>query len=514
MNRYFDSESLDLFVCELKREDFVRVEEGSLQLWQGEIHPAFGGLTDAKNMVIGIRDGWPFMSPVLFVQGLATNHLTQGGYVCMWRDDDSSLEWKTLGGFYKRIEEWCEQAKNGWAGDIGLQDDAYLNFQLKIPQVATFDWKSLSISAGAWGEAHGVVDAKTRRVDIKPGVELRRANRVKVLWFHAGSLEKHPPRSLAEVEEHLTRRQRKGLRRALGSREKSQEFIILFCWELDGVLSILPIWTRTKLGEKPEGCVMVPGPNDEGNLILRAGPDASLLRERKATLFGAGALGGYVAAILAQSGIGLLDVVDNDALLPGNVARHIAGHQLVGLSKVEAVQTVVRARAPWANVRIYSEAPSTPVEIRRRIENSDIAIDSTGNGAFTNSLGFLAQEMKSPVVSGALYRGGAVGRVRRYALFPDLDQPIHNREESLRYPVIPPGRTEDDFASPETGCSAPVNNAPPASVAACASLIAQVAIDALTKRFEYDDEVTDVYLPLDEPPFDRIGRVSADAKTP
>lgn len=74
---------------------------------------------------------------------------------------------------------------------------------------------------------------------------------------------------------------------------------------------------------------MVPGPNDENNLILRAGPDAALLRECKATLFGAGALGGYVAAILAQSGIGLLDVVDNDALLPGNVARHIAGHQLV-----------------------------------------------------------------------------------------------------------------------------------------------------------------------------------------
>ena len=259
---------------------------------------------------------------------------------------------------------------------------------------------------------------------------------------------------------------------------------------------------------------MVPGPNDAGNLILRSGPDAALLRGRKATLFGAGALGGYVAAILAQSGIGLLDVVDNDALLPGNVARHIAGHQLVGLSKVEAVQSVVRERAPWANVRIYSEAPSTPMEIRRRIENSDIAIDSTGNGAFANALGYIAEKEKKPVVSGALYRGGAVGRVRRYALFPDVDKPIHSREESLRYPAIPPGRTEDDFASPETGCSAPVNNAPPASVAACASLIAQVAIDALTERFEYEDEVTDVYLSLDAPPFDRIGRVSMDAKTP
>ena len=55
---------------------------------------------------------------------------------------------------------------------------------------------------------------------------------------------------------------------------------------------------------------------------------------------------------------------------------------------------------------------------------------------------------------------------------------------------------------------APVNNAPPASVIACASRIAQVAIDTLTGRFEYDDEVIDVYRPLVEPPFDRIGQAA------
>ena len=512
MNNHFDSGSLKRFVGELEREGFVRVEEAApSEVWRGEIHPAFDGLTDAESMAIRIRDGWPFQSPMLFVQGLETSHLTQDGFVCMWRDGDGSLEWETLRGFRKRIEEWCSQAKSGWLDDGGLQEDAYLNFRLKAPNVATFDWKALGVSAGAWGEAHGVRDAKTRRVDIKPGAKPRQANLAKVLWFHAGILENHPPRSLAEVESRLSRRQRKGLRRALDSRGKPQELIILFCWELDGIPSILPILT-TGFGEKPEGYVMIPGPNDERNLILRAGPDAAALRERRATLFGAGALGGYVAVILAQSGLGFLDIVDRDALLPGNVARHIAGHRSVGLEKVEAVRAVVKERAPWTNVRIYAEAPSAPTEIRRRMEDSDLAIDSTGSGAFANSLGFMARETKKPVVSGALYRGGAVGRVRRYAL-PN-DQPIHQREESRRYPAIPPGNREDEFASPETGCSAPVNNAPPASVAACASLTAQVAIDALTERFEYDDEVIDVYFPLDKPPFDRIGRVSADAELP
>ena len=47
---------------------------------------------------------------------------------------------------------------------------------------------------------------------------------------------------------------------------------------------------------------------------------------------------------------------------------------------------------------------------------------------------------------------------------------------------------------------------PPASILACASLIAQVAIDVLMERFEFEDEVIDVYRSLPETPFDRVGR--------
>ena len=40
----------------------------------------------------------------------------------------------------------------------------------------------------------------------------------------------------------------------------------------------------------------------------------------------------------------------------------------------------------------------------------------------------------------------------------------------------------------------------------CASLIAQAAIDVLMERFEFEDEVIDVYRPLLETPFDYVGR--------
>ena len=109
-------------------------------------------------------------------------------------------------------------------------------------------------------------------------------------------------------------------------------------------------------------------------------------------------------------------------------------------------------------------------------------------------------------MSGALYRGGSVARVQRQVL--NESTPIHLREEGTQYPAIPVGDGHGDFVMPALGCSAPVNNAPPASVIGCASLIVQVAIDALTGRFEFTDEVVDVYWKIAEAPFDWVGRLS------
>ena len=251
---------------------------------------------------------------------------------------------------------------------------------------------------------------------------------------------------------------------------------------------------------------MIAGPTDEQDLMLRAGPDALLLRNLRATIFGAGALGGYVASTLAQCGIGHLDIVDPDWLTPGNVARHVAGHQQVGNPKITAVQHIIKDHAPWTDVSIHRDAPSTPSKISNYIANADIVVNATGNAAFTEALAMVAQETKRALVSGALYRGGFISKVQRQVLTSDT--PICDREEGHRYPSIPPGQDDEELIPPEIGCSAPVNNASPTNVLACASRITQVAIDALTGRFEFGDEVIDIYRPLAEPPFDRIGRMS------
>ena len=280
--------------------------------------------------------------------------------------------------------------------------------------------------------------------------------------------------------------------------------LVLFCWEHMGRIDLLPMACEGMNGNV-EAIALQPAPTDENSLILRAGPDAPALRTARATLFGAGALGGYVGATLAESGLGQLDIVDSDVLMPGNVVRHVAGHDQVGKAKVQAVHRVIENHAPWTEVHEFAESPMIPSRIRELISDVDIVVNVTGNDAFTDALAMVAEAMGKPLVSGALYRGGNIARVQRQVLGGDT--PIHLREDEAKYPLIPGGDEGSDFATPALGCSAPVNNAPPMSVSGCASLVVQVTIDALTGRFEYEDEVIDIYRKIDEAPFDRVGRL-------
>ena len=505
----FDIASLEGFQADLVASGFEPVPSTERRMWRGPIHPAFDGLTDTRTMEIVFDAGWPYRPPRVFVQGLKTNHSTLDGFVCLWREGDAILEWETVDGLFRRIEDWCKRANNGWQDD-DLPFDAYLNFKRKWPLMATFDFESLRMSIGSWGDMNGVL-TNPNLLSLRPRPATG-PRELRGLWFRVGQLQAPPPRNLSELPRHLNRSQRKGLEKALSRRRETngpQETggvdIILFAWQRRGRTDLL-VMACEGVGDKVEAAALVAEPNDERTLRLRAGPDAEVLKGRSAVLFGAGALGGHVAVTLAESGIDSLRIVDGDLLSPGNVVRHVAGHDQVGGPKVNAVEAAIRNHAPWTKVESIAPPanPYGPREIALLVEDADVVIDATGNDAFVHPVARVAQEIGKPLVSGALLRGGFIGRVQRKAL--DADAPINNRPESPNYPIVPPGDAGVDLAEPDLGCSAPVNNAPPTSVLACASLIAQAVVDVLTERFELEDEVIDVYRPLPEARFNRVGR--------
>ena len=491
-DEHFETESLERFTAELRANGFEQVPEQP-NAWRGAIHPSFAGMTDAATMDVIIRPGWPYHCPLLFVNGINTSHSTPGGYICLWQEGDDSLEWYTLEGFYARIDEWCHQAKQGWPNH-NLTLDAYLNYPDKEPVTATFDLSKLKVKPGDRGELHGVWNASKTAIDFRPG-NSQDPDQLPGIWLHAGTLNGPPPRQLSEVQRHLYLSQRAQLEYSFKEHfqgrnpTKGVSCLILLCWTHNGRPNALALLCKEVNGTI-KASAMMPGPNDLENLMLRSGPDAPLLENKRVVMFGAGALGGYTALALAQSGLRQLDIVDREVLLPGNVARHVAGHTHIGWPKVLAVAYVIMDHAPWTQVNPYQENIATPEQIRQRIQNADLIVDASGDAVLQVSLDHVATDEKKPLVSGALFRSGAIGRIQRQA-HPD-DTPIKERC-NVQYPTIPEGDPGKELTTPEAGCSAPVNNAPPAAVISCAARIAQVAIDDLTERFQFGDEVISVY---------------------
>lgn len=78
------------------------------------------------------------------------------------------------------------------------------------------------------------------------------------------------------------------------------------------------------------------------------------LRKARVAIFGIGGVGGYVAEALARSGVGHLDLIDNDKVCLSNINRQIiATHDTVGQYKVDAMRARILSINPDAAVEAH-----------------------------------------------------------------------------------------------------------------------------------------------------------------
>ena len=493
-----DQPSLERFRTELIKIGF-EPEQGDIRVWTGPISASFSDLTVATTMRIVFVDGWPFRNPKLYVDGLDEWHLSASGEVCLWALGAASDEWLSVDGFMRRIAEWADRAKKGFRPeDFAL--DAHLSFgAIRVGAIATVDIGSLRLDGkeGKVGVISGAWKDKDPVLQIVPGS----SKPIEGRWYYVGAV-RVPPRNLAAARELLASNQRNNFDRRFRAVDKhGKPRLFLLAWDRDLGREALVLHA-----EKHEESVVAEAievaPTDVEILKMRAGPDIGELSDKRVVVFGVGAVGSNLALRLAEVGIGELVVVDGDRLRPGDIVRHAALSYQVGDTKVAAVRLVAHFRAPWTKVRSVDGSSWNPDEIAKVVDGADLVIDATGFASFANLLSVVCRERAAPMVSVALYRGGAIGRVRRQAL--PSDTPISGRGGDKAYPVIPPG---DEPPSFEPGCSAPVNNASPIAVASVAALAGHVAVDTLTGRNLYPDETIDVFRPLEISPFDQLGRI-------
>lgn len=88
---------------------------------------------------------------------------------------------------------------------------------------------------------------------------------------------------------------------------------------------------------------------------LLFGADAmQKLAASRVAVFGIGGVGGYVVEALARSGIGALDLIDNDQVCLSNLNRQIiATHETIGQYKVDAARERIRQIHPDCQVTTH-----------------------------------------------------------------------------------------------------------------------------------------------------------------
>ena len=95
------------------------------------------------------------------------------------------------------------------------------------------------------------------------------------------------------------------------------------------------------------------GPLARTEMLLGAEAMERLSRARVA-VFGLGGVGGYIAEALCRSGIGQLDLIDNDRVALTNLNRQIlATHETLGQKKVDAARARLLSIRPDCVIRTY-----------------------------------------------------------------------------------------------------------------------------------------------------------------
>ena len=78
------------------------------------------------------------------------------------------------------------------------------------------------------------------------------------------------------------------------------------------------------------------------------------LAKSRVAVFGVGGVGGYTVEALARSGVGAIDLIDNDKVCLTNINRQIiATHNTIGKYKVDAAKERIAEINPNCKVTVF-----------------------------------------------------------------------------------------------------------------------------------------------------------------
>ena len=137
----------------------------------------------------------------------------------------------------------------------------------------------------------------------------------------------------------------------------------------------------------------------ERTRILIGDEALAKLRAARVAVFGVGGVGGYVVEALSRSGIGALDMIDNDTVCLTNLNRQIiATHSTLGRYKVDVAAERVADIDPDCAVRTYKTFYLPETEGEFDFTQYDYIVDAIDTVAAKISLVLNAQRAGTPIL--------------------------------------------------------------------------------------------------------------------
>ena len=124
------------------------------------------------------------------------------------------------------------------------------------------------------------------------------------------------------------------------------------------------------------------------------------LATARVCIFGIGGVGGYVAEALARSGVGHLELVDNDVVCLSNLNRQIiATHQTLGQYKVDVMKERILSINPAADVVVHTCFYLPETQAQFDFSKFDYVVDAIDTVAGKIALVLQAEASGTPVIS-------------------------------------------------------------------------------------------------------------------
>ena len=134
---------------------------------------------------------------------------------------------------------------------------------------------------------------------------------------------------------------------------------------------------------------------------LLFGQDAiNKLSQSRVAVFGIGGVGGYTVEALARSGIGELDLIDNDSVSLTNINRQIiATHNTIGEFKVDVMKKRILEINPNIQVKTYKTFFTSQNSNEFTFNKYDYIVDAIDTVSSKIELVIKANEVNVPIIS-------------------------------------------------------------------------------------------------------------------